>query len=153
MDRSILRPPRREDAAPLDGEPVANTEEAQTGALALPRLILGNQSAPLGSALGQSGRFEIAGIASDADSLIELVEGHQPELALLDILIPGDGLRATEGIAQVAPDTAVVVHSADEHRPTVVAFLQAGATYHVRSDTGMSDLADLLHRALEAHRR
>lgn len=120
--------------------------------LALPRLIIGDQSSPLRSALGQCERFEVAAVASDAAALVDQAAGHHPEVALLDILIPGDGLWATARISQLSPGTAIVVHSTDEHRPTILAFLRAGALYHVRTGTTPPDLIDLLHGAMEAHR-
>jgi DNA-binding NarL/FixJ family response regulator len=134
------------------GRASTSSEANKCAPLALPRLIIGDRSAVLHSQLGQSGYFEVAAVASDAVSLIDLISDHQPDITLVDVLLSGNGLRATESIGRVAPDTAIVVHSADEHRATILEFLRAGAIYHVRSGTDAADLVHLLQRAMDAHR-
>jgi len=53
---------------------------------------------------------EVVAEAADGHQAVELVRAHRPDVALLDIRMPGmDGLRAAEEIAGVAPATAVLI--------------------------------------------
>jgi DNA-binding NarL/FixJ family response regulator len=54
--------------------------------------------------------IDVVAEAADGHAAVELVRAHRPDVALLDIRMPGlDGLRAAEEIAAVAPGTAVVI--------------------------------------------
>lgn len=77
--------------------------------------------------------FEIVGGAYDADEAISLAEEHQPEVAIIDVQMPGGGgLRATREIRARAPGTAIVALSADESDSVVLAMLEAGAMAYLR---------------------
>jgi DNA-binding NarL/FixJ family response regulator len=69
----------------------------------------------LASLLERSG-FEVVGQAGDARSLLELVDEHAPDLAIVDIRMPPtnttEGLDAAQCIQAQAPETAILVLSA-----------------------------------------
>jgi CheY-like chemotaxis protein len=63
-------------------------------------------------ALERSGSFVVIGEAPDAASGIDLVAAHHPDLALLDLSMPGlGGLEALAGIVGASPETKVVILS------------------------------------------
>jgi DNA-binding NarL/FixJ family response regulator len=62
----------------------------------------------------------------------------------------GGGLRAIRGIAEVSPETAAVVLSADEFEPLVRQLMIAGAMTYVRKGIHPAELAEVLHRAIRA---
>src|ERR1700690_1975495 len=64
--------------------------------------------------------FAIVGCAQDASGAIELVRRHRPDVALVDIEMPGGGLEATAGIRGVSPETAIVIMTSDERRSSVL---------------------------------
>jgi two-component system, NarL family, response regulator LiaR len=124
------------------------------GDLLLPRLILGDESTAFHSALHQQlgNHFEISGVATDAEALVELARDHRPDAALVEVVIDGGGLRATEGICDVSPETAVVILSVDDHRASVLMLLQAGAVCYLRKGIEHGLLAEQVHRAIAARR-
>ena len=64
--------------------------------------------------------------------------------------MPGGGLRAIRGIAEVSSETAAVVLSADEFEPMVRELMIAGAMTYVRKGIAPAELAEVLHRAIRA---
>jgi DNA-binding NarL/FixJ family response regulator len=95
--------------------------------------------------------FDIIGVARDSDQAIALAQAAQPDVALIDVQMPGGGgLRAIHGISDVSPDTAAVVLSADEFEPLVRELMIAGAMTYVRKGIAPAELTELLHRAMRA---
>src|SRR5688500_5046254 len=75
---------------------------------------------------------EVVAKAVDGYQSVELVRAHRPQVALLDIRMPGlDGLAAAHEIAAVAPTTGVIMPSGRRgllrHRATVVGRLPSRA--------------------------
>ena len=104
----------------------------------------------LGLSLGE--RFELVGSVADAEEAVEFARTIQPEVALVDVEMPkGGGLRALTGILEAAPNTAVVMLSADESDRTVREFIQAGATAYCRKGMASWRLAECLNQAIKAH--
>jgi DNA-binding NarL/FixJ family response regulator len=96
--------------------------------------------------------FEIIGGAHDADEAIALAELRRPQVALIDVEMPGGGgLRATREIHERSPHTAIVALSSEEDAEVVLAMLQAGAMAYVRKGTASHELADCLRSAIVAH--
>jgi diguanylate cyclase (GGDEF)-like protein/PAS domain S-box-containing protein len=98
------------------------------------------------------GEFAIVACAEDAAGAIELAGRHRPDIALVDVAMPGGGLQATFGIRQLSPETAIVIMTADESRSSVLQFLDAGATAYLRKGTPLHQLTALINRALTTHR-
>ena len=95
--------------------------------------------------------FDIVGAARDSDQAIALAQAAQPDVALIDVQMPGGGgLRAIHGISEVSPDTAAVVLSGDEFEPLVRELMIAGAMTYVRKGIAPAELAAVLHRAMRA---
>jgi CheY-like chemotaxis protein len=96
-------------------------------------------------------QFDIVGVVEDSDQAIALAQECRPDVALVDVQMPGGGgLSAIRGIAGVSPDTAAVVISADEFDPLVRQLMIAGAMTYVRKGIAAADLAEVLHRAMRA---
>ncbi len=72
--------------------------------------------------------IDVVAEASDGREALEVVRAHRPDVALLDIVMPGlDGLSAAEEIHRIAPETGVLMlttFSEDEH---IARALGAGA--------------------------
>jgi len=70
--------------------------------------------------------------AEDGRQAIEAVRATQPDVAVLDVKMPkATGIEATRWIRENAPSTAVLVLSAFDDDPYVLAVLQAGAAGYV----------------------
>jgi DNA-binding NarL/FixJ family response regulator len=98
--------------------------------------------------------FDVVGVAADAEEAVALAQRLHPDVALLDVQMPaGGGLHATTEIARTCPRTAIVILSADEEHDAVVELLAAGATSYLRKDQPSEEVAAILRRSVDAHRR
>lgn len=70
--------------------------------------------------------FVVVGTAHDVDGAVREVTHLQPDVAVLDLHMPGDGLHAARLIGSLAPATRIVIFSSDADGPAVLPLLQAG---------------------------
>src|SRR3954449_12205354 len=99
-----------------------------------------------------AGHFEVVATAGDTDEAIALATDARPDVAIVDVQMPGGGgLRATREIGEATRETAIVALSADESERVVLDMLRAGAVAYVRKGVDADELASLLHEALRAH--
>jgi EAL domain-containing protein (putative c-di-GMP-specific phosphodiesterase class I)/CheY-like chemotaxis protein len=75
--------------------------------------------------------FEVTATAADADEAAERAAQTQPDVALLDVRMPGGGISAARAIRSRSPGTQVVAHSAYHDTTLVLAMLRAGASGYV----------------------
>jgi EAL domain-containing protein (putative c-di-GMP-specific phosphodiesterase class I)/DNA-binding NarL/FixJ family response regulator len=75
--------------------------------------------------------FEVAALAADADEAADQAAATQPDVALLDVRMPGGGVSAARAIRARSPRTHIVAHSAYHDTTLVLAMLRAGATGYV----------------------
>ena len=119
-----------------------------------PRLMIADDDPVVQSMLSASlsSTFEVVGVAGDSDAAIELARVSQPDAAVVDVEMPkGGGLRAIQGIVEVAPETAIVVLSGDESDKTVGDLIQAGAVAYRRKGLAPNVLAGSLTESIRAH--
>jgi DNA-binding NarL/FixJ family response regulator len=96
--------------------------------------------------------FDCVGSAPGADEAIALVDLHRPDLAILDVDMPGGGaIRATREIHTRSPATAIVIFSGDETRNDVVELMNAGAITYLPKGIDRDSLISKLTVALQAH--
>ncbi len=99
----------------------------------------------LSSALDGAG-FNVCGEAANAEGAVSLAEAEQPDLVVLDILMPGiSGLDAVEKITAVSPGSAVVMLTGSESEEDLLACIKAGARGYLVKDVPFADLARDLH--------
>ena len=100
--------------------------------------------AGLASALRDAG-FEVVAEAGGAEAAVTAAEEHQPDLVLLDILMPGvSGLEVVEKISAVAPTASVVLLTASESEEDLLVGVKAGARGYVTKDAPFEDLVGAL---------
>src|SRR4051812_11853405 len=71
--------------------------------------------------------FDVVGTAATAADAIELAEATRPDLALVDVRMPGGGPDAARGILERSPETRVIALSAYQDRASVFEMLRSGA--------------------------
>jgi PAS domain S-box-containing protein len=91
--------------------------------------------------------FEVVGLAEDATGAIEVARRTRPDVALIDALVPGGGVAATEGIVGGVEGCRVLAMSALEDRPAVLQMLLAGAGGYLVTGTSSEELATVVRRA------
>ena len=92
------------------------------------------------------GDDELAVVATvgDADSAVRAVRDQSPDIALLDLAMPGGGLEATRQIAATHPGTRIVILTSSEHEDDLVAAMKAGAAGYVLKGVAGSELRSIL---------
>jgi DNA-binding NarL/FixJ family response regulator len=81
----------------------------------------------LASVVRSEATFELAGTVADAAQAILLAAEQQPDVALVDVRMPGGGANAARGIKQRSPATVVLAFSAHDDPLTVQEMREAGA--------------------------
>lgn len=119
-----------------------------------PRLLIADDDAVVRSALAMQlhRAFDIVGAARDAPEAISMAEAHKPDVAVIDVQMPGGGgLHAVREIHSRVPGVTIVVLSSDETDAGVLAMLEAGAVSYVRKGRTAPELIDILRESIAAH--
>ena len=91
--------------------------------------------------------FSIVGEASDALGAAAIAKAKQPELALVDLLMPGEnGVAACTRIRAASPRTKSLILTSAAHRLPVTEALAAGVCGFVFKDIAATELAASLRR-------
>jgi len=91
--------------------------------------------------------LDIVGEAEDAAGAAQLCESQKPDVALVDLVMPGGGIEATRAIRATSPQTQVVLLTSFEDVQQIVAAVQAGALSCMLKDVDADALADTLRKA------
>lgn len=85
--------------------------------------------------------FEVVGEAADGAEAVSLARRLQPEVVLMDLLMPVmDGIAAIAAIRKELPDTEVVALTSVLEDASVTAAIRAGAIGYLLKDTKAPDL-------------
>ncbi|HEX5857653.1 MAG TPA: response regulator transcription factor [Microbacterium sp.] len=83
-----------------------------------------------------------------ADEAIDLALEHGPDVALLDIHMPGNGIHAARQISRRAPETAIVMLTQSQDDDDLFDSLRAGAAGYLLKDADPASLAGSLRGVL-----
>ena len=83
----------------------------------------------------ERGGFEVCAEADDATSAVEAAERDRPDVCLLDIQMPGGGIRAAEEISRKVPEAAIVMLTVSRRDSDLFDALRAGASGYLLKDT------------------
>lgn len=86
----------------------------------------------------------IVATAGDTASAVRAVGDHQPDLALLDVAMPGGGIEAARLIGPVSPTTRVVMLTSSENEDDLLAAMNAGARGYVLKGVAGRELRIIL---------
>lgn len=85
--------------------------------------------------------FVVVAEASTGTETLELAASHRPDVAVLDISMPGDsGLRVAAELRQRLPDTQVIILSMHDNTEYVLESLRAGVHGYLLKDTAATEL-------------
>jgi two-component system, NarL family, response regulator NreC len=98
--------------------------------------------------LDREAGFEVVSEAGDADSALRTVLGHKPRVLVLDLNMPGEltSLEAIPRVAEVSPDTRVVVLTMQEDPEFARQALRAGAAGYVLKEAADDELVEAVRR-------
>lgn len=88
--------------------------------------------------------FDVAGSAADADGAVQLAYRLRPDVALLDLRMPGGGLSAAQLIGSLSPGTRILIFSADADGADVVPLLRSGIDGYVIKGCSPDRLAEAI---------
>ena len=74
---------------------------------------------------------------------------EQPDVALVDVRMPGGGASAARGITSCAPGTRVLAFTAHDDRETVLQMLEAGAIGYLLKGDSIDEIVEAIHRAAD----
>ena len=91
--------------------------------------------------------LRFVGFANDTESAIALAVQEQPDVALVDVRMPGGGgIRAAREISRRCPPTKVIALTAHEDEGTVIAMMAAGANAYVPKGESTDRILREIHR-------
>ncbi len=100
--------------------------------------------AGLTSALNGAG-YDVIGEAADGEAAVAAAESHQPDIVLLDILMPGmSGIDVVAKIGAVSPTSAVVLLTGSESEEDLVAAIRGGARGYILKDMPFEELVTVI---------
>lgn len=105
------------------------------------------QRAGVRSALAGEG-FDVVGEASDAPGAIDAALKEKPDVCLLDVHMPGSGIKAAAAITSHLPEVAVVMLTVSRNDEDLFGALRAGAVGYLLKDTDPARLPSALRGVL-----
>jgi DNA-binding NarL/FixJ family response regulator len=96
--------------------------------------------------------WEVCCEAADGDSVLDLALRYRPNVAVLDVSLPGlNGIAVTRQLRQACPDIEVLLFTMHDDNETVSGGLAAGARGYILKNDGDGQLVNAI-AALENHR-
>lgn len=92
--------------------------------------------------------LEVVAEGATADDAVRLAGEVKPDLILLDVTMPGDGVKAAERICLSWPDVKIAMLTVRDDIGTVGAALRAGAKGYISKGTAGPDFIETLRRIL-----
>jgi len=100
--------------------------------------------AGLSAALAEAG-FRVVGQAEDAHGAVAEAERLQPDVVVLDVLMPGrSGLEVIDKVQAAAPAARIVLLTVSESPDDLLAAIKGGARGYVVKDTPFPSLAQAI---------
>ncbi len=97
--------------------------------------------------------LKVVGEARDGIEAVNLVMDLQPDILVVDLMMPGlNGLAVTHQVRKRAPGTGVVVLSMHADDAYVLKALKSGASAYVLKDSDSTDLIRAIRRAADGRR-
>lgn len=92
-----------------------------------------------------SNEFELAGVFPDAESALRKIPSLKPDVALMDINLPGmNGIECVKKLKQVMPELDVIMLTVFADDKTVFDSLCAGACGYITKNASPSEILDAI---------
>jgi DNA-binding NarL/FixJ family response regulator len=96
----------------------------------------------------EAGGCVVVAEGASADQAIELVVAHTPDVVLLDIHMPGNGIHAAQRISRGVPGTAIVMLTQSDDDDDLFDSLRAGASGYLLKSADPASLPESLRGVL-----
>ena len=119
----------------------------------LARILIADDDANIREALREllecEDGLEVVGVAEDAIQAVEVAARERPDVAILDVKMPGGGgPHAARGILAESPLTRIVALSAYGDRASILEMLSAGATAYLVKGSMPDEVTQTIQRVL-----
>jgi two-component system, NarL family, nitrate/nitrite response regulator NarL len=88
--------------------------------------------------------IEVVAEAADANMAVAQVREHAPDVVLLDVTMPGDGIQAARLIGTSCPATRIIMLTVSEDEDDLMAAMKAGARGYVLKGVSASELINVV---------
>jgi DNA-binding NarL/FixJ family response regulator len=107
----------------------------------------------LGRLIDSKNEFTVCGEAGDAAEAMELIRKLAPDLAIIDIGLPGtNGIELTKAVRKEFSELAVLVLSVHEEELYALRALRAGAMGYIVKQDAIENITAALHEVSEGRR-
>ena len=116
-----------------------------------PRVLIADDHAPTRAGVRMAlerGGCEVCAELDNAVDAVTAAVREQPDACLIDLQMPGDGLRAVAGISSRLPKTRVLVLTVSRNADDMFDALRAGADGYLLKDMDPTGLADAIRSVL-----
>ena len=101
----------------------------------------------------ESGDMSVIAEAADGKEALRLVREQQPDVAVIDISMPGlDGLEVISQLHSLAPDLPTLVLTMHEEEQYVVRAIEAGAMGYITKQSAPEKLVQAIRKIIDGHR-
>jgi DNA-binding NarL/FixJ family response regulator len=115
------------------------------------RLVMADDNARVRGQIRQAleaGGCHVCAEGANAQDAIAAAMQHRPDVALLDIHMPGNGIQAAQQISRSLPQTAIVMLTQSREDDDLFDSLRAGASGYLLKDADPATLPDTLRGVL-----
>ena len=142
---------RRHRGHPVAGARASRSRSWSRSGHPVIRLLLADDQAlvrgALSALLGLEPDLEVVAEVSTGDAVVPAVLEHRPDVALLDVEMPGlDGISAAAEVRRVSPATRVLIVTTFGRPGFLRRAMQSGADGFIVKDTPAAQLADAVRR-------
>jgi DNA-binding NarL/FixJ family response regulator len=113
------------------------------------RVLIADDHAPTRAdvrrVLDRDQRFEVCAEAADAAGAVQAALHEKPDVCLLDLGMPGNGMSAVWEIAARTPKTKIVILTVSDQEANLFAALRAGAIGYLPKTMNLARLPDTLN--------
>jgi len=96
-----------------------------------------------------SDEFELVGEAADGEQAVQVCAQAQPDVVLMDLLMPGTGgIEATRAIRRCCPQVQVIALTSFKEKEYVEGALKAGASGYLLKDCAFEELSQAIRLAM-----
>ena len=102
----------------------------------------------LSQLLNKQEDIEVIAEASDGQQAVELAKDTQPDVALIDIAMPGvNGIEAAKQIKVICPQTAIIMLTAYDYQSYILACLQIRTAGYLLKSSPVPEIAGAIRSA------
>lgn len=97
--------------------------------------------------LADAPAIKVIGEAATAAQAVALAHQLQPDVILMDVLMPGGGVAATRAICQAKPQIKVLMLTVSEDNENLFGAIEAGANGYLLKEIEPEELIHAIHQA------